>query len=350
VRERVGVHRDRLRVLVLSGDAGLRRSQLVDAVRADGDIDVVDDVSHADAVASLRRHRPDIVALDLTGIGENGEAASLVHEILAVGPMPIVLIVPVAYPRAASMAALVAGAVETMTAPARWDLSAAVALRKRLHGLRRLAPKRRDRFQRAQRPFAGPVRRRTSQGVVGIAASTGGPPALARLLGGLEGLDRPVVIVQHLQSGFVDGFISWMARESALPVELAVDGAALRSGVALIAPPGLQLSVAPGQRLVLREEPLTLHRPSANVLFHSMADHCGAAGIGVILTGMGDDGAAGLLALRQSGGLTIAQDAASSAVYGMPKAAQEIGAAMEVLPLGEISQAVLRAARGAARR
>jgi two-component system chemotaxis response regulator CheB len=102
--------------------------------------------------------------------------------------------------------------------------------------------------------------------------------------------------------------------------------------------------IAAGHRLALRDEPVTLHRPSADVLFHSMAERCGSGGIGVVLTGMGDDGAAGLLALRRSGGTTIAQDAETSAVYGMPRAARENGAAADILPLAEIPAAVLLAA------
>jgi two-component system chemotaxis response regulator CheB len=233
-----------------------------------------------------------------------------------------------------------------MTYPAKWDLAVGAELRKRLRALGHLSQRRRERLRRLvirePRPAVAGAKR-SSDGVVGLAASTGGPPALARVLSGLVGLERPVIVVQHLQSGFVDGFLGWMRRESALPVELAVDGAPLRRGVVLVAPPGLHAIVRRGRRLALLDEPVTIHRPSADVLFHSMAD-CGEGGIGVILTGMGDDGASGLLALRQSGGTTIAQDQESSAVYGMPKAALDNGAAAWVLPLSEIAPAVLRAA------
>ncbi len=349
--------RDPLRVLVVSGQTGTWPAQLLRAVEADRDATVVGRVEPADALKSLAQEHPDVVSLDMVGLEEDGRAAGLVREMLAIGPIPILLLVPSDQSRDASMAAVVAGAVEVMASPARWDLPAGSELRKRLHVLARLSVRRRDRVRRPaareQRPMPpAPPRPNGSappprglEGVVGLAASTGGPPALARVLAGLGGLERPVVVVQHLQSGFVEGFLAWMRRESSLPVELAVDGAPLKPGVVLVAPPGLQVSVRRGRRLSLRDEPVTLHRPSADVLFHSMADSCGYAGIGVVLTGMGDDGAAGLLALRNSGGITMAQDEATSAVYGMPKAARDNGGAARVLPLEEIAAAVLQAAQ-----
>jgi two-component system chemotaxis response regulator CheB len=334
---------------VLTSQTGVGRAQLLRSIEADRDADVVDDVGPAQAVASIQRHRPDVIGLDMADLAADGLAAALVREILAVGPTPILLIVPAGQRRDVSMAAVVAGAVEVMNVPAHWNIATGAELRRRLHALGRLSPPR----QRTRRlaPLGGAngtgplsVRHRSLERVVGLAASTGGPSALAAVLAGLGGLDLPVVVVQHLQSGFVDGFLSWMQRESALPVELAVDGAPLRGGVVLVGPPGLHVMIAAGHRVALRDEPVTLHRPSADVLFHSMAERCGSGGIGVILTGMGDDGAAGLLALRHKGGMTIAQDAETSAVYGMPRAARDNGAAADVLPLAEIPAAVLLAA------
>jgi two-component system chemotaxis response regulator CheB len=339
--------KDTLRVLVVSAQTGPWATELLRSVEADRDASVVGQVSPGEAAGFVSRDHPDVVSLDMTGLEGNGRAAGLVREILGFAPVPILLLVPSDQRRDASMAAVVAGAVEVMTFPPKWDVSVGADLRRRLHTLGRLSSRRRERIRRQARdahPNGADPHRRSLDGVVGLAASTGGPPALARVLAGLGGLERPVVIVQHLQSGFVDGFLGWMKRESALPVELAVDGATLRPGLVLVAPPGLHVSVRRGHRIALGDEPVTLHRPSADVLFHSMAEHCGVDGIGVILTGMGDDGTAGLLALRRSGGMTIAQDEATSAVYGMPKAACDSGAAAQVLPLSEIAAAVLHAA------
>jgi two-component system chemotaxis response regulator CheB len=342
--------RDALRVLVVTGQAGVWRSALVKAIESDPGATVVDHCFPDEAVHSVSRAHPDIVSLDMTGLDQNGQAATLVRDMLAQGPVPILLLVPASQRRDASMAALVAGAVEVMTAPPRWDLTSGSELCRRLHALSHLSLRRKERLRARGRSSSRPgdpdaQRGVTSEfGVVGLAASTGGPPALARVLSGLAGLTRPVVVVQHLQSGFVDGFLGWMRRESALPVELATDGAQLKPGLALVIPPGLHGTIRRGHRLTLSDEPVTLHRPSADVLFHSIAEICGSSGIGVILTGMGDDGASGLLALRRGGGITIAQDEATSAVYGMPKAAFDCGAATRVLPLSDIAGEVLRAA------
>jgi two-component system chemotaxis response regulator CheB len=339
--------KDTLRVLVVSGQTGIWSAQLVRSVEADRDASVVGRVAPDEVARFLGQDHPDIVSLDMTGVEDSGQAAVLVRRILDANPVPILLLVPSGQRRDVLMAAVVAGAAEVMTSPTRWDLAAGAELRKRLHSLSHLSVRRRERLRRppARDPHAGggAPHRGSPERVVGLAASTGGPPALARVLAGLEGLDWPVIVVQHLQSGFVDGFLAWMRRESPLPVELAVDGAALKPGVVLVAPPGLHASVRRGRRLSLRDEPITLHRPSADVLFHSMAEQCAFAGIGAVLTGMGDDGAAGLLALRHSGGITIAQDEMTSAVYGMPKAARDNGAAAVVLPLDEIAGAILRA-------
>ena len=112
-----------------------------------------------------------------------------------------------------------------------------------------------------------------------------------------------------------------------------------------LAPPGLHMRLSPRGLLELGELPETLHRPSADVLFTSVAEHAGASGVGVVLTGMGEDGARGLLAMRRSGGRTVVQDESTSAVFGMPRAAYRLGAAIEIRPLDQVAAAVQRAAR-----
>jgi two-component system chemotaxis response regulator CheB len=136
-----------------------------------------------------------------------------------------------------------------------------------------------------------------------------------------------------------------MGKASELPVRLAQNGDYLQPGTIYIGPGDVHLRMGPGHRIVLSADPVTMHRPSADELFHSVAEYAGADGIGVVLTGMGDDGAAGLLALRQAGGSTIAQDEASCAVFGMPRAAERIGAVTEMVPLDQVAAAVLRAER-----
>ncbi len=184
--------------------------------------------------------------------------------------------------------------------------------------------------------------------VVGIAASAGGPAALAVILPAIGELQAPVLIVQHLDPRFVDGFRDWMVRVSALPVEMAEDGTRLRRGVVYLAPHGLHLKLGSGRRTVLDPQPARLHRPSADELFLSMASSAGSQGIGVVLTGMGDDGAVGLRALHLAGGSTLVQDRESSAVYGMPSAAGRLEAADRELPLDRIAVAIRAAVRARA--
>jgi two-component system chemotaxis response regulator CheB len=136
---------------------------------------------------------------------------------------------------------------------------------------------------------------------------------------------------------------------SPLPVEIPENGSSLRTGVVYIAAPGLHLKLGVGRRAVLDPSPAGLHCPSADELFQSMASQAGRLGIGVILTGMGDDGAVGLRALHRAGGTTVVQDRESSAVYGMPFAAGRLDKADQVLPLNKIAAAVQEAVRARTR-
>ncbi|MFC4277639.1 chemotaxis response regulator protein-glutamate methylesterase [Achromobacter aloeverae] len=175
--------------------------------------------------------------------------------------------------------------------------------------------------------------------LIGIGASAGGPPSLATLLGGLPA-DFPaaIVLVQHVDASFATGMASWLDEQVALPVRLAVHGERPQPGTVLLAGTDDHLVLhADGTLRYTREPAEGLYRPSIDVFFDSMARHARAPAIGILLTGMGRDGARGLRTMRQRGMLTIAQDRATSAVYGMPKAAAELDAAVEILPLDLIA-------------
>jgi two-component system chemotaxis response regulator CheB len=189
---------------------------------------------------------------------------------------------------------------------------------------------------------SGPV---LGQPVVAIAASTGGPRALADVLAGLSGLSAPVLIVQHMHPDFTHGLRGWMSRVSPLAVHMAAHGQPAEPGHVYLGPGGMHLRLGLGMRLALAKQPVTVHRPSADELFSSVADHAGPLAVGVLLTGMGEDGAQGLLRIRTRGGHTIAQDEASSVVFGMPQAGQRLGAVVEMLPLDQVAQAIQRAVR-----
>jgi two-component system chemotaxis response regulator CheB len=176
-----------------------------------------------------------------------------------------------------------------------------------------------------------------------MAASTGGPPALARVLADLGGVDAAVLIVQHIHPDFLAGFVAWLSRLSALPVKAGRAGERVKSGTVYVAPGGTHMRLHHDNVLSLNAEPAHLHTPSADELFASVASAAGAQSVGVLLTGMGADGADGLLAIRQAGGMTIVQDKETSAVFGMPQAAIRNGAARQTVPLDRVAAAILHA-------
>jgi chemotaxis response regulator CheB len=175
--------------------------------------------------------------------------------------------------------------------------------------------------------------------LVVIGASTGGPRALATVLGGLPAaLPAAVAVVQHIDAAFAAGLAQWLAGHTPLSVAALVARQPLRAGHVWLAAGAEHLVVRDDLHLGLATEPKDcLHRPSIDVFFESVARRVPAGGCGVLLTGMGRDGARGLLALRRAGFHTIAQDEATSVVWGMPRAAAERGAANEVLPLSSIA-------------
>lgn len=352
--------REGVRVVVVE-DSLVQRAHLVGVLEADGDIVVVGQAANAlEAIEMVAELRPHVVTMDLQIPAGGGQYA--LEQIMANTPTPVLVLSATVENDASAPAveALVGGALVALPKPTRWTPTLEIELRRTVRTIRRVPVVRHIRGRHRPLPPApassltrtppvanpgGTVRpRHTSSGVVAIAASTGGPPALATVLSGLHGLSCPVVVVQHIHADFVPGLVSWMARISPLAVVLARHGSQLRDGHVHIAPGGTHLLVGPDRTILLVERPLTVHRPSANQMFESVAVQAGANGIGVVLTGMGDDGATGLAAMHRNGAYTVVQDRESSAVYGMPKAANMLGGATEELPLNEIAKAILRAA------
>jgi two-component system chemotaxis response regulator CheB len=237
--------------------------------------------------------------------------------------------------------ALAAGAIDALPKPLRWTAEDERELRRTVRDIARVqipghpAP---------DTPVTVRPQRTAHQNpIVGIAASTGGPAALTALLRGLEASAAPILVVQHIHAAFVAGFVAWLAGVSSLDVKLAAEGDAPEPGTIYVAPGNLHLTLGVDGLLHLPEEPEGAPRPSADVLFRSLADAAGAAATGVVLTGMGDDGASGLLALREAGGRTYAQDEASCTVFDMPRAAHEAGAVELLLPPDRLASVVLMA-------
>lgn len=179
--------------------------------------------------------------------------------------------------------------------------------------------------------------------IIAIGASTGGPKALLQLLRGLAAAPRArILLVQHIAKGFASGLAAWLDRESPFVVRLAQAGDRPQPGVVLLAPPNQHMALQGGRIVLSDGPPRHACRPSVDVLFESLALAAPPLAVGVLLTGMGRDGAAGLLALRRQGAPTIVQDQASSVIFGMPKAAIALGAAQQTLPLAKIPAALLR--------
>jgi two-component system chemotaxis response regulator CheB len=180
--------------------------------------------------------------------------------------------------------------------------------------------------------------------LIAIGASTGGPQALSQLLAELPfGLEAAVVVVQHMADGFIEGLASWLDGLCSLPVSVGSSGRRLLPGTVTVAPSGLNLVVHDQLRVTTHEPPATqFHVPGIDATFASVADSVGAAGVGVLLTGMGRDGALGLKRMRDVGAFTIAQDEETSVVYGMPAAAMALGAVELQLPLAEVGGALRR--------
>ncbi|NLE43729.1 MAG: chemotaxis protein CheB [Chloroflexi bacterium] len=196
-------------------------------------------------------------------------------------------------------------------------------------------------------PSQGPSPRPSRRSLVAIAASTGGPAALQVVFSHLPpNLSATLVVIMHLAPGFLSLLCDRLSEHSRLPVHEAEDGMLLEQGTVLVAPPGLHLRIVRRQtRLAVTLDPEpkeTPHRPSANITFESIASCCASETCAVILTGIGDDGATGMKAIHNRGGYTIAQDRATSVVYGMPGQAVELGAVDVTLPLDQIADEILR--------
>jgi two-component system chemotaxis response regulator CheB len=187
--------------------------------------------------------------------------------------------------------------------------------------------------------------------ILAVGASTGGPKAVMRLMKDLPpDCGARVLIVQHIARGFAKGFAEWLDRESSFTVRLAREGDRLEKGLALVAPNNVHMEIHRDRIRLTESPPVNCCRPSVDVLFNSLAwSNLAPESVAVLLTGMGRDGAQGMVALRKMGGFNIAQDETTSAVFGMPRSAIDLGAVHQTLPLVDIEPAVRRLFAGASR-
>jgi two-component system chemotaxis response regulator CheB len=323
-----------VRVLV-ADDSELFRELLSRVVEEDGVLELAGLARDGEEAARLtREQRPDVITMDLEMPEADGYAG--IARIMAETPTPI-LVLTATPSQAAGFKALSLGALDILEKP-REDVDLEEyghLLRSRLRLLAGVKVIRHPRGLRERR--AGPSKRAQRPDVVVIGASLGGPRALSAILRKLPArFSVPIAVVQHIADGFTAGLASWLDQECALKVAEGVDGEPLRPGRVVLAPSGRHL-VIEGGRVRLWDGPqVDTFRPSVTPLFASAARHYGSRACGVLLTGMGRDGAEGLKAIHDEGGTTLVQDEATSAVFGMPRAAIELGAADRVLPLDDI--------------
>jgi two-component system chemotaxis response regulator CheB len=304
------------------------------------------------AIAEVERLQPDLLTLDMQLPGMDG--LEVVQRLMGSNPLPIVILsAKVARGSERAAEALAAGALEVLAKDMlrldRPDDLWAQAMRsrlRRLSSMRVARPGLRRRMKPAPPSATPPIGKRRTARAIGVGASTGGPPVLEAILAGLPAdFSLPVLVVQHMASGFIEGFTRWLDQKLALPVRVAAQGERAGPGI-WFAADGAHLLLTGSMRFALEPEPEGPHRPSVDALLSSLAGAVGSEAVGVVLTGMGRDGAAGAAAIRAAGGVLIAQDEASSVVYGMPRAVAEDGADLVAAP-AEIAAALaaLRPAR-----
>jgi two-component system chemotaxis response regulator CheB len=334
-----------IRLLIVE-DSSVVREFLIHILSSDPEIQVIGTANDGEeALEAVERSRPDIITMDIHMPKINGMEAT--RRIMETHPTPIIIVSGSLSTNEVSTAfrALEAGALAVVQKPAGLghpdhDETAAslvrtVKLLSEVKVVRRWARSPRTANMATVSPPAEVQLLQTPKviNIITMGASTGGPPALQTILSGLPvNFPVPVLIVQHMAAGFIHGFVEWLSQTSRLPVHVATHGEPILSSHVYVAPDGFQMKVGLGERIWLtRDDPENGLRPSVSYLFRSVANLYGPNAIGVLLTGMGKDGAAELKLLKEKGAVTIAQDKESSVVHGMPGEAINLGAATYVL-------------------
>ena len=334
-----------VRVLVVD-DSATMRSLISAVLRRDPDIEVIGSAGDPlEAREAIKALNPDVVTLDIEM--PNMDGISFLERIMRLRPMPVVMVSTLTQRGAeATLTALELGAFDCVAKPtnAAADMSSAFS---------ELADKVKAAARARVRPFgkaaAAPLadvgRFKPGRRIVAIGSSTGGVEALGAIISRFPANCPPTVITQHMPATFTRSFAERLNRSCAATVQEAVDGAPIQPGFIYIAPGGdqhLEVSGSNALRCRLREAPpVNGHRPSVDVLFDSVAKAVGDAAVGVILTGMGRDGARALLAMREKGCHTLGQDEHSCVVYGMPRVAFEMGAVERQVSLERMAASIL---------
>lgn len=356
---------EKIRVLIVDDSAAVRKA-LSDIIAGDPELEVMGTAADPyQAAERIRREMPDVVFLDIEMPRMDG--LTFLKKIMAQRPIPVVICSTLTTEgSSAFMQALEAGAVDVITKPRVDTVHALTESRMRICDVAKAAAHARMGMRKRAVPPVKVEAKLTADAVipplpltrangivadhiVAIGASTGGTEALREVLTALPAASPPIVVVQHMPEKFTDAFARRLDGLCAVTIKEARNGDPVVPAQVLIAPGNRHMlieRVGRHYRAVVTDGPhVSRHRPSVDVLFRSVAQSAGANALGIILTGMGDDGAQGLLEMKAAGARTIAQDEESCVVFGMPKEAIERGAAAKVLPLGRIAQAILEDAR-----
>jgi two-component system, chemotaxis family, protein-glutamate methylesterase/glutaminase len=337
-----------VRVLIVD-DSALMRQLISTMLSADPEIEVVGTAPDPHVARErIKSLHPDVVTLDIEMPRMDG--LTFLRKIMALRPMPVVMISTLTRAGAeVTLEALEIGAVDFIAKPVHDVASAMGELAEELQSKVKAAARSSVRVRQSHPSPARPrpLLNRATGRIVLIGASTGGVEALKEVLMRLPADCPPILVTQHMPATFTPAFARRLDNECPMTVSEATNNARVEAGHAYIAPGGYHLElVRSGSHLAcsVHDGPaVSGHRPSADVLFRSAARIAGTTSIGVILTGMGKDGADGLLELRQAGAMTLGQDEASSLIYGMPRVAFERGAVIRQLPLSEMADAIIDA-------
>lgn len=335
--------KDRIKILVVD-DSLLMQKVLVNLLQSDPQLTVVGTARNGEeALSKIAILNPDVVTMDIEMPKMNGLTA--VRKIMETNPLPVVMVSALTQREAQlTLKALELGAVDYVPKPSGPISLDMDTVKEELVSKVKTAASANIRREKPKMTEVKTTKGRCREKIISIAASTGGPAAVSYVLKNIPENSPPILIVQHMKRGMTKLFAEMLNQECKIKVKEAEDGDLIQDGLALIAPAGLHMLVTKNGRVKLADgPPVNYVRPSADVTMKSAAEVYESKNIGVVLTGLGADGAEGIEAIKKKGGLTIAQDEKTCVVFGMPAAAIKTGCVDFVLPLEYIPKLLLRA-------
>ncbi|MCX8153322.1 MAG: chemotaxis response regulator protein-glutamate methylesterase [Candidatus Bathyarchaeota archaeon] len=335
--------KDQIKILVVD-DSLLMQKVLVDLLQSDPQLTVIGTARDGEeALSKIALLKPDVITLDIEMPKMNGLTA--VRKIMETNPLPVVMVSALTQREAQlTLKALEFGAVDYVPKPSGPISLNMDTVKDELITKVKTAASANVRREKPKMAEISTTKAGCSEKIILIAASTGGPAAVSYVLRNIPENSPPILVVQHMKRGMTKLFAKMLDQECKIEVKEAEDGDLIREGLAMIAPGGLHMTVTKNGRIKLVEDPpVNYVRPSADIMMKSAAKVYGSKNIGVVLTGIGADGAEGIAAIKKKGGLTIAQDEKTCVVFGMPSAAIKTGCVDFVLPLDYIPKLLVRA-------